>query len=99
LPPPICDIYAQDCPEGLACAPYPRPWGPFDFRCLQPGLKQVTETCGGGEGSCAAGLICVRVGEEALATCQEICTTDEQCTQPGNTCRGLSSRFEVRFCR
>ena len=94
-PPAACDIYAQDCDEGYACAPFVRPWGDFDNRCLTEGPNAAGQPCGGDAGQCQRGLLCIWLEEAAL--CRAICNDELPCG-PGETCRGRSSRFDVRFC-
>lgn len=100
--PPRCDIYVQDCADpALACtlvtdAETSEPY----TGCRSPGPRAVGETCGGADGACARGAICVR--EDGVARCHAVCRTDgagPACARTGETCSGLARTWGVTYCR
>jgi hypothetical protein len=97
---PPCDIYAQDCddPE-LACTLVTNfETGERYTGCRTPGTVALGGGCGGGMGSCAEGLICVRV--EGVSTCHAVCNPEAggpDCTTPA-TCSGMTTGWGVRYC-
>jgi hypothetical protein len=94
-----CDIYGQDCPEGMACTfgLDPETMDPI-FVCEAAGPNGVGDPCANGNGRCMAGSVCIR-DDDTNSTCHEICRTDEGCSVEGQMCIGRSATWQVTFCR
>ncbi len=99
---PACDILAQDCPDdGQACtlARHPETRAPY-FACRTAGENGIGERCGGDEGGCTSGTICIN-SSDGNAYCRQVCNPDGEprCTEDGETCRGFAPTWEVSYCR
>lgn len=97
-PPATCDIYASDCPDGEGCTfgRDPITNDPI-FVCAEAGEQLAGQPCSGNEGRCAAGLVCINV--EGASTCHEICVVNTEDCPEGLTCSGVSTTWDVHFCR
>ncbi|MFU8806341.1 MAG: hypothetical protein ACNA8W_21195, partial [Bradymonadaceae bacterium] len=93
-----CDIYAQDCEDGLACVlqrhPVTNERGTY---CGRAGDSGPGEACAEAGGPCQAGLICLRDGEDT-PTCHRVCSGDEECSG-GAECKGQTSDLQIDYCR
>lgn len=98
-PAETCDIYAQDCPDGMACTfgRDPQTEEPI-FVCERAGENDQGDLCSNGNGRCQAGQICIR-DDETTSTCHKICQASEECDFGEQTCSGRSSTWQVTFCR
>ncbi len=98
---PSCDIYTQDC-AGVdeACTLVTDPETDERYTgCRPAGEKAQGETCGGDDGNCEAGLVCIR--RDGTSTCHEVCDADagETCSEASEVCEGVSSSWRVTYCR
>jgi len=99
VPPPLCDIYnAAACPAGEACRPFFHPGGGgADLRCQSAGARGAGDRCGGDEGQCLPGLICVLHGANEQRSCYRVCQEDTACLDGGG-CRGRTGTLGIRYC-
>jgi hypothetical protein len=98
---PPCDIYAQDCAgAGLACSlSVDGETGARYTGCRPAGTAARGDRCDQGA-TCGKGLLCVREG--AVSTCRQICTGDggaSPCLAVGETCSGMTSTYQITYCR
>jgi len=96
-----CDIYAQDCAgAGLACSlSVDSETGARYTGCRPAGTAARGDRCDQGA-TCGKGLLCVNEG--GVATCHQICTGDggaAPCLAAGETCSGLTSSYQISYCR
>jgi hypothetical protein len=96
-----CDIYAQNCADpGRACAlSVDSETGARYTGCRPAGTGARGDRCDTGV-TCGKGLLCVR--ESGVSACHQICTGDGgavPCTAVGETCSGLTSTYQVTYCR
>ncbi len=93
----LCDVFAQDCPDGQKCTGYDSDgdsaWD--TTKCVDVmGSGQHGDACtaeGGASGvdDCAEGVMCWNLDEEGVGTCVELCTgtpENPMCGPPGTTC-------------
>ncbi len=97
-----CDIYRQDCPDPAdACTFAVDPETGENYTgCRPAGSRSHGEACGGEEGFCVAGYVCIR--RDGVATCHEVCdamAAEDTCSAPGEVCEGLSATWRVSYCR
>jgi hypothetical protein len=97
---PPCDIYAQDCAgAGTACSlSIDGETGARYTGCRPAGTAARGDSCDGA--TCGKGLLCVREG--GVSTCRQICTGDAgalPCLAAGETCSGLTSTYQISYCR
>ncbi len=98
-PPPDCDLWAQDCPDGEKCMPWANDGGnswnsarcsPVDDAPGQDGDECTVEGSGvSGIDSCGIGLMCWNVNEENNGTCVPFCGGSEAnptCDDPDTNC-------------
>ncbi|HVU50746.1 MAG TPA: hypothetical protein VHL80_08665 [Polyangia bacterium] len=95
-----CDIYAQDCAgAGLACSlSVDSETGARYTGCRPAGTAARGDSCD--DAACGKGLLCVREG--SVSTCRQICTGDggaAPCLAAGETCSGLTSTYQISYCR
>lgn len=93
----LCDILVQDCADpDDTCAPASNPeTGTGYTGCRPAGPRAVTQSCGGGNGSCNHGLVCLS------GICRQVCDPEggvPSCTIPGHVCTGLSSSYGFSYC-
>jgi hypothetical protein len=96
-----CDIYAQNCADpAMACTLSVD--GETSARytgCRPAGTAARGDRCDQGA-TCAKGLLCVREG--SVSTCRQICMGDAgalPCLAAGETCSGLTSAYQITYCR
>ncbi|RLB49212.1 MAG: hypothetical protein DRJ42_21495 [Deltaproteobacteria bacterium] len=100
--PTPCDIYTQDCAgtdEACTLARNPET-GETYTGCRPAGTQGSGMACGGADGQCQAGLICI--GEASIDVCRQVCGPDggdPTCADPGESCTGLSTNWMVPYCR
>jgi len=100
--PEPCNIYVQDCPRAAdACslATDPETRTPYTG-CRLAGSVAHGGACGGTDGACAEGLICIREG--AVSTCKQVCGADAggpMCAFAGESCTGFARTWAVSYCR
>jgi hypothetical protein len=92
-----CDILAQDCADpDDTCAPASNPeTGARYTGCRAAGPRAVTQSCGGGSGSCNHGLACLS------GICRQVCDPEggePSCTVPGHECTATSSSYGFSYC-
>jgi hypothetical protein len=97
---PPCDIYAQNCADAaMACTlSVDSETGARYTGCRPAGTAARGDRCDGA--ACGKGLLCVREG--GVSTCRQICTGDggaAPCLAAGETCSGLTSTYQVTYCR
>jgi len=95
-----CDIYAQDCAAaGTACSlSVDSETGARYTGCRPAGTAARGDRCDAA--TCGKGLLCVREG--GVSTCRQICTGDggaAPCLAAGETCSGLTSTYQIAYCR
>jgi hypothetical protein len=96
-----CDIYAQNCADTTrACAPTTdSETGERYTGCRPAGPGARGDRCD--TAACAKGLICVR--EAGVSTCRQVCTGGDAgalpCTGAGETCSGLTSTYQITYCK
>jgi hypothetical protein len=95
-----CDIYAQDCAAaGTACSlSVDSETGARYTGCRSAGTAARGDRCE--TATCGKGLLCVREG--SVSTCRQICTGDggaAPCLAAGETCSGLTSTYQIAYCR
>lgn len=97
--PPTCDPTTQaPCGPSLACGPYLRRSGAWEFRCRSAGTQAEGQACGSsGGGDCARGLACVRSQVTGQAACRKYCDTNSDCTAP-TTCAGSVPEPAFMYC-
>lgn len=101
--PMICDLVAQDCPQGQSCVLRRQASsGMLSPRCGLAGELMARQACGSGLGLCAGGLICISQ-EGAAARCALVCEqaasagAQGSCPAP-SMCQGQAASG-VYFCR
>ncbi|MBW2464801.1 MAG: hypothetical protein JRH11_24340 [Deltaproteobacteria bacterium] len=100
--PTPCDIFAQDCAgtdEACTLARNPETREPYTG-CRPAGTQGRGMACGGTDGQCQAGLICL--GEAGINACRQVCGPDggdPTCSDPGEACTGMSTTWMVPYCR
>jgi hypothetical protein len=95
-----CDIYAQNCADpGKACAlSVDGETGVRYTGCRPAGTAARGDRCEAV--TCGKGLLCVR--DAGISTCRQICTGDGgalPCQAAGETCSGLTSTYQITYCR
>lgn len=97
-----CDIYTQDCvdpDDACTFARHPETRAPYTG-CRPAGPQGRGMPCGGSDGQCQAGLVCI--SEAGISACRQVCGPDggePTCTAPGETCDRESSTWMVPYCR
>lgn len=96
-----CDVLAQDCadPE-LTCAFAGNPeTGERYTGCRTTGEQADGEPCGGTDGACARGLLCIT--EEGVSRCHAPCdAAAAPSTCPAEqTCSGRLTGYDFSYCR
>lgn len=96
--PPICNPYTQaPCDAALACQPFLRRTGVWEFRCRAAGDGQAGAPCGPGSGTtCARSLACVS-SRTGAAFCQKICEVNTDCENQAQ-CSGVVSEPPFMHC-
>ena len=100
-PPEVCDVWAQDCPQGQKCAPWGEQyWSQAKCTPIADPPKQLGDECHvegyatSGVDDCDLGQLCWHVDNETLAGyCIEMCSGSEQspsCATPETTCAVLN---------
>ena len=95
----LCDVFAQDCPEGQKCVIYDQDGdGAWDSsKCADiTGDSQHGDPCtavGGASGidDCAKGVMCWNLNEDGEGTCIAMCSgtpENPMCEPPGTSCNG-----------
>ena len=86
---PRCDLYAQDCPAGLACVRFrPHPIDDFSIdSCMPEGTTPIGSGCTEAT-SCVRGAACID------SICQRLCRSTADCTS--GTC--VPSSEGIRHC-
>jgi hypothetical protein len=85
-----CDLWEQDCAEGLMCN-----W--YSVSCVPEGESELGEPCGAPT-DCAPLLMCMQVVlQDDTPVCYQICANDAGCP-PGMTCYA-TTREHVGVCR
>jgi len=100
--PEPCDIYAQDCPDPDDTCTFtrdPETDEPYTG-CRPAGEQGHGEPCGGDDGSCDRGLVCIR-GGDGSTSCHHVCDPDGEpdCTAGDETCDGFAETWMVGYCR
>jgi hypothetical protein len=95
-----CDIYAQNCADTTkACAlSLDSETGERYTGCRPAGPGARGDRCE--TVVCGKGLLCVR--ENGVSTCRQVCTGDGgalPCTGVGETCAGLTSTYQITYCK
>ncbi|RMG95554.1 MAG: ribulose phosphate epimerase [Deltaproteobacteria bacterium] len=99
-PPPECDVWMQDCPDGEKCMPWAddggNSWNALKCSPVDPDPKQPGDTCtaeGGGVSGvddCDVGSMCWNVDPETnMGTCVAFCEGSAEaatCAEPDRTC-------------
>lgn len=99
--PEPCNIYLQDCPrsaDACAFATDPETREPYTG-CRLAGTAAHGAACGGTDGACARGLVCIRTA--GVSTCKQVCGPDggtPACTFAGETCSGFARTWGVPYC-
>lgn len=101
LPEPTsCNIITQDCSDSLDCVLRNHPvTGNLATLCGQAGFQDEGQSCGGDNGDCQRGLMCVNLVPEEDAQCVRACNpqTSESC-RGATTCTG-DTAAGVSYCR
>ena len=96
-PPEPCDILAQNCADPddtCTLASHPET-GALYTGCRPAGPRAITQLCGGSNGACGHGLICLS------GRCRQVCDPndgDPACSLAGQTCTGLAASYGVPYC-
>jgi hypothetical protein len=95
-----CDIYAQNCadPTRACSTSVDSETGERYTGCRPAGPGARGDRCDAA--ACGKGLICVR--EAGVSTCRQVCTGDGgavPCTGAGETCSGVTSTYQITYCR
>lgn len=107
-----CDLWDQDCPEGLKCMPVSLSSGgktaAFDAtRCVDVSpdampagsLCQVEGPPFGGQDNCSAGARCIWVQESGVGLCVDLCSGSADApTCPGGTICSIDDDVLSMFC-
>jgi hypothetical protein len=98
--PEPCNIYTQDC-EGptdtCTLARHPETNAPYTG-CRPEGPQGLGNPCGGEDGFCMRGLICIR--EMGISTCKQVCGPDGSTpTCAIGSCTGFATTWMVPYCR
>ncbi len=96
--PVVCDPYTQaPCDAALACQPFLRRTGVWEFRCRTAGNGLAGEPCGPGSGTiCARSLACVS-SRTGAAFCRKICQVNMDCENQAQ-CSGVVSEPSFMHC-
>ncbi len=99
--PERCNIYLQDCADPLdACTFASNPETAERYTgCRPAGARTDGQTCGGGTGSCARGLVCIT--ESGASTCHFACDPAVMPTScpDAQACTGTARSWGVGYCR
>jgi hypothetical protein len=95
-----CDIYVQNCadPSRACTLSIDSETGERYTGCRPAGPGARGDRCE--SVVCGKGLLCVREG--GVSTCRQICTGDGgalPCTAAGETCSGLTSTYQITYCK
>ncbi len=98
--PARCDVYAQDCAaatDGCTLVTHPET-GEAYTGCRPAGTRALGETCGGADGTCTRGALCIR--SAGVASCRQAC--DATAAAPGcpmgEACTGVARTWSVGYC-
>ncbi len=86
-----CDIYVNDCPEGMTCLQLTG----GGYSCFEAGTAGVGEPCDpSATDACAPGLICETGGRKCADVCdpegvRKVCPAGKDCIQPSGAEFGL----------
>lgn len=86
-----CNIYANDCPDGLTCLPLTD----GGYSCFAAGTAEVGAGCDpAATDACAPGLICEANARVCAEVCdpagvQKVCPAAEECVQPAGAEFGI----------
>jgi hypothetical protein len=105
----MCDIWAQDCGEGLKCTAYasPNTFIPDGIKCvpIPDNPKPANEPCSvGGEGlgddNCDLGSVCLDLDYDGAGFCLAYCTGDSQnpMCEDDRTCVKLFFGYDFGNC-
>lgn len=107
--PDLCDIWAQDCPDGEKCTPYAddggSTWNSVTCRPVAPDPAQVGEPCTAEDGlsgvdTCDLGLFCWDLDVNLEGTCTALCTGSPEAPEcaPPNTFCAISGDGVLSLC-
>jgi hypothetical protein len=98
--PEPCDIYAQDCSDPTdtcTLSRHPETSEPYTG-CRPEGPQGLGNPCGGDDGFCQRGLICI--SEMGIAACRQVCGPDgAPPTCDIGECTGFARTWMVPYCR
>jgi len=99
--PAPCDIFAQDCSDSTdtcTLASNPETGEPYTG-CRPAGTQGAGDPCGGADGTCGHGLMCIRT--DMVAACHQVCGPDggtPTCSIAGESCSGFARTWMVPYC-